>query len=980
MTIRKRRTIHAALGVFCLGLLVTASALVAQRDSHWAALDIDPEWTNFRSFVTHVNLGVDNEAWATFENQYGNDFVSQWDFRSGVPHLIYGPGIDTGLTNPDEAQATAVAYDLMTEHNELFRLRDFDMDPYVSHVGNTWYVDMYFYHETIPFDEHSRFAIRLKDNGVIAAIKTYDIPDEIEPSQPTTESGDAVRKVMASIVDRSHSELNVSDPELWYLVDGYGVARLVWRFEIRNEDKTDPFGKEYFVHALENMQVFKINELIHYDHSGDVAATVQLEGPYDGTTNDVPLENARVTITAGGSGSTFTDANGDFNFSGSGSRTIRSRLDGLWSNVNNQAGGDISQSITASDGDNFHFNHNSVAEFQLAQQDAYYWTNLTHDWSSAVMGNNGLEFELPTNVNLSGSCNAFWDGSSINFYRAGGGCPNMAFADVVAHEYGHGIDAGRGGILDGGYSEGFGDACATHLTNQSCVGRGFFGEGTCLRDAKTVYLWPNPACGGGVHCNGHVYSGKAWTMAKGFVAVYGEQPGLAMSTAIILAAAVANPADIPDAVFEHFIADDDNGNLSDGTPNYTILADAAESRNLPYPLISDASFTYPDGLPDILSQGGSTFRVNVAPLASNPIDGTGRIVFRLNEGPWVSLPMASIGVNQYEASIPSMNCFDVYDFYVEVDTDSGRVASDPIDAPDGFYTAIVADEQTTVLDDNFQTDTGWTVVNENLSTGAWQRAVPVNAGRSDPPSDFDGSGACYVTDNGVDADVDGGPTRLISPTLDMTGGGIVSFAYWHATDSDIFRAEISNNNGASYTTLFAQNSGAGGWATRSFRVDDFVTPTNTMRVRFTVSDNPNDSVTESAVDAFRAVRLNCTPPPVLPRLFLNPDPTIAGETATVFVADLQPNTPVRIYYARGIIDEGMGICPPELGGLCLDIVATAGSVKSLGLTSSANGQAQRSRNVPPSYVGRTIVLQAANVLGAGGSESTLSNTIERVIQ
>ena len=187
MTIRKRRSIQAALGVFCLGLLVTASALVAQRDSHWAALDIDPEWTNFRSFVTPVNLGVDNEAWTAFENQYGNDFVSQWDFRSGVPHLIYGPGIDTGLTNPDEAQATAVAYDIMTEHNELFRLRDFDMDPYVSHVGNTWYVDMYFYHETIPFDEHSRFAIRLKDNGVIAAIKTYDIPDKIEPSQPTTD-------------------------------------------------------------------------------------------------------------------------------------------------------------------------------------------------------------------------------------------------------------------------------------------------------------------------------------------------------------------------------------------------------------------------------------------------------------------------------------------------------------------------------------------------------------------------------------------------------------------------------------------------------------------------------------------------------------------------------------------------------------------------------------------------------------------------
>lgn len=980
MTIRKRRTIHAAIGAFCLGLLVTASALVAQRDTQWAALEIDPEWTNFRSFVTDVNLGVDNEAWSAFEQQYGDDFVTQWDFRSRVPHLIYGPGIDTGLTNPDEAQATAVAFDMIAEHNELFRLRDFDMDPYVSHVKGTWYVDMYLYHDAVPFDEHSRFAIRLKDNGVIAAIKTYDIPDTIEPSQATSDSGEAVRKVMASIVDRSHTSLNVSAPELWYLVDGYGVARLVWRFEVRNEDKTDPFGKEYFVHARDNMQVFKINELIHYDHTGDVNATIQLQGPYDGATTGVALENARVTITAGGSGSTFTDQNGDFGFTGSGSRTIRSQLNGLWSNVNNQAGGDISQSITASDGDNFHFDHNSTSEFQLAQQDAYYWTNLVHDWSSAVMGNNGVEFELPTNVNISSSCNAFWDGSSINFYQSGGGCPNMAFSDVVAHEYGHGIDAGRGGILDGGYSEGFGDACATHLTNQGCVGRGFFGPGTCLRDAKTIYLWPDPACGGGVHCRGHVYSGVAWTQAKGFKAVYGEQAGLTFSTAIVLAAGASNPADIPDAVFEHFIADDDNGNLSDGTPNYTILADAAESRNVPYPLVTDASFSYPDGLPEILAQGGTTFRVNVAPLASNPVADSGRLVYRFNEGPWVTTSMTSIGMDQYEATIPSQNCFDVFDFYVEVDTDSGRVASDPIDAPDTFFTSIVADEQTTVLDDNFQTNMGWTVVNESISTGAWQRAIPVDAGRDDPPADFDGSGFCYVTDNAADADVDGGPTRLTSPTLDMTGGGIVSFAFWHATDSDIFRAEISNNDGASYIPLMAQNFGDGGWETRAFRVEDFITPSSTMRVRFTVSDNPNDSVTESAVDAFRAVRLSCEEPPVLPRLFLLPNPTEAGESATVFVSDLQPASTVKVYYARGVVDTGMGICPPELGGLCLDIVATAGSVKALTLTSSASGQAQRSRNVPPGYVGRTIVLQAANVLGAGGSESTLSNTIERVIQ
>ena len=64
------------------------------------------------------------------------------------------------------------------------------------------------------------------------------------------------------------------------------------------------------------------------------------------------------------------------------------------------------------------------------------------------------------------------------------------------HEYGHGIDAVKGGIVHGGYSEGFGDAMAVLATRQPCVGRDFFGAGTCLRSASDVILWPSP---GNVH-------------------------------------------------------------------------------------------------------------------------------------------------------------------------------------------------------------------------------------------------------------------------------------------------------------------------------------------------------------------------------------------------------------------------------------------------------------------------------------------------
>ena len=68
----------------------------------------------------------------------------------------------------------------------------------------------------------------------------------------------------------------------------------------------------------------------------------------------------------------------------------------------------------------------------------------------------------------------------------------MAYHSVVAHEYGHGINEhrGRGGIANGGYSEGFGDAMSILLLRKSCVGEDFFSAGTCLRDAKDLIMWP----------------------------------------------------------------------------------------------------------------------------------------------------------------------------------------------------------------------------------------------------------------------------------------------------------------------------------------------------------------------------------------------------------------------------------------------------------------------------------------------------------
>jgi len=981
MSKRTRTRLVASLAVLAVGVLVTAGALNAQRDDQWAALGVDPEWTNFRAFVTELPLGYGNPAWQAFETEHPGEWRAQWDSRTGIPHLLYGPGIDTGQSGLTEATATGAAFDLIEEHQDLFGLRGFDLDVDVVHGGNTWYVDSYLFHEAIPFTEWTRFAVRIKDNGVIAAIKTYDIPADVEPAEATIGSDTAVNRVMASLLDGKHGELFASDPELNYLVDNDGVARLVWRFEVRNRDLANPFGKEYFVHARDDVTVYKIEELIHYDFSGSVQARILPQGPNDGTATET-LEDARVTITAGGSGSAFTDANGNFSFPGdSGTRTIRSRMDGRWTDVNNTAGGDLESSITNGPGNNFNFDFQFGDEFRLAEQNAHRWTTDVHNFTSAIMGNNGVEFELPTNVNINNTCNAFWDGSSINFFRAGGGCPNTAHdGTIVAHEYGHGIDSGRGGILSGQLSEGFSDAVAMALTDQHCAGIDFFGPGTCLRSGNDVRLWPATECGGQVHCVGSVYAQFTWQFTLRLKQSLGQILGRQKASELVLIPALANPSDIPDTVFETFVADDDNGDLGDGTPNYDDLADAALSRNLPFPEVPAVLFSFPDGVPDFLEPGGTTVRVDVVPNRREPAEDSGTLFFRFNGGNFVSQPMTSIGPNMYETTIPSQNCFDEFDFYFTVGLQGGGTASEPFDAPNSFFSALVATSAIVRFEDDFEQNLGWTVVNENLQDGPWQRGIPAGDGsRRDPTEDFDGSGRCFLTDNVAgNSDVDGGPTRLISPTMDLSNDAFVSFAFWHSNDDgdDPFHVEVSNDNGNTWSQVLTQFGGDDGWQTHQFLLSDEVAPSSTVKLRFSSTDNPNNSVTESGVDAVKAVEVSCEEEPDPLQLFQTP--LVRGEDATFTVTNAEPESTVIIFWTKQGVDPEMGPCPPELGGLCLDLI---GNVRTLVTrTSNSQGQIQFTRQVPTRLNPITVHTQAANVRGPGGSESVKSNTVTDTIQ
>jgi hypothetical protein len=272
---------------------------------------------------------------------------------------------------------------------------------------------------------------------------------------------------------------------------------------------------------------------------------------------------------------------------------------------------------------------------------------------------------------------------------------------------------------------------------------------------------------------------------------------------------------------------------------------------------------FPEGLPAIVNPDGSTTLRVVITDGSQTVDPNGATLHVRSSpaGAFTVHPIAHQGGDEFLATFPPRGCGEDTEYYITARGDAGGVVTSPHGAPGALYSARVG-TLTVLFHDNFEQPAGWTVENQNLSTGAWTREVPIPPTRApEPPGDYDGSGKCWVTGNTPNEDVDGGPTILTSSVFDLSGASDpeISYARWVATNdpaNDQLVVEVSDDDGVTWTTVdtFA---GAGGWNVHAFRVRDFVTITAQMRLRFSIADQPNNSVTEAGIDALRISEFTC---------------------------------------------------------------------------------------------------------------------------
>jgi hypothetical protein len=289
------------------------------------------------------------------------------------------------------------------------------------------------------------------------------------------------------------------------------------------------------------------------------------------------------------------------------------------------------------------------------------------------------------------------------------------------------------------------------------------------------------------------------------------------------------------------------------------------------------AFSYPGGLPSMVAPGGiRSFTVQATGIGGVvPQPGTGVLHYSVDGGPFQQAAMTDVGPGLYSATLPAMPaCSGEVAFYVAVQDAGANVYRDPPTAPAGTNKVVSAVGTTVLFEDNMEgAIVGWSVVNTALTAGAWQVAVPIgtqNLGQpAAPPEDAEASttnGRCWVTQNGVAggaagaADVDGGPTDLFSPPVNMAGSdGFISYRRWfYSSGNDVMEVHVSGD-GVNWvpveTVLGADNNE---WTTASFRVGDFIVPTAAVRVRFRIADVLPGHIVEGGIDLFRAEVFTCT--------------------------------------------------------------------------------------------------------------------------
>ncbi|MFO0551794.1 MAG: MYXO-CTERM sorting domain-containing protein [Polyangiaceae bacterium] len=752
------------------------------------------------------------KAWARFKASHGPDFRAGFDPRTGVPRRIFGPGISAPGAVADAAVAEQFSRAFFAEIVALvapgadvsdFELVSNDLDAGIRSVGFIQRVG----------------ALRVRGGQVSFRFKNdrlYVIGSEALPNVPRvlsepvawdfgrdlTSAVDWVSRDYGTATLRSIGELAIvpvnavptENPD-YTVASSFEVdAGSAGRFRVFVDTATgEPILREQLFHFAESSVLLHVPE----------------RSPSFGPRFDAPAALATINVEGA---AVKTDVAGAFSWTGTDPTDIQLFLDGDRVRVLNDVGDEAILAISATDATPYIWDASQTITVD-SQLTTFVHAATVREYAKSFAPTLGfLSAKVQATVNIDDICNAYSDGTTINFYRAGNGCENTGrIADVVYHEYGHSIHAHAiiegVGAFEGALSEGQSDYLAATITGDPGTARGFFNDTEPLRDLDPPNKenhWPEDLKGE-VHEDGIIIGQTLWDLRKALIAKYGDAEGVAAANNLYYQG-IRRASDIPTMYVEILAADDDDGDLTNGTPNVCEINQAFGLHGLR--AIGQSTVT-----PGVLPPTMEGYKVEVEITGLYPQcqgDGIvgGQVAWRDRSAPnaEADIPLTIEG-SKLSATIPMQPADTVVEYKVEVDLE-GQTIEMPKNAADPYYQFYIGDVVPLYCTD-FEADptlNGWThgleagEATDGADDWTWGKAKG-DATNGDAPTAYSGK---YVFGNDLSkqANFNGlyqsNKTNWAkSPVIDTQGYKIVRLQYrrWLTVEDGQFdQASILGND------------------------------------------------------------------------------------------------------------------------------------------------------------------------------------------
>ncbi len=523
-----------------------------------------------------------------------------------------------------------------------------------------------------------------------------------------------------------------------------GTYRVVLAWRVSTESASPPSRTDVFVDARD-ASILATKENIRF-----LTGSLKYEAPVRGP-QEHALYPAPAAALAIDGAPNETDASGSFSIDPAPSSVACFASSDVVAVVN--LGGDAaSLTFVPADGDEVVW---SLADDELgdAQLSAFVHTSIAKDHARKIdPGMSFLDKALSVRVNQDDpafGCNAYWNGFNLNFFQQFQTCNNTArVADVVYHEFGHAFHTNSilmgVGEYDAALGEGGADYYASIVTNDPYLGPGFFQNGEYLREFDTDLRWPEDISWD-PHETGLIFAGALWDLRTLLTDELGPDEGAALTHQLYQASLRRSPS-LPAAFPEILAADDDDGDLGNGTPHVCQIVKAFAPHGLT-PYISPSGLTMTHVPPRVAPSDQESYEIAVETVHAFPqcavteeADGV-MIKWRtqINGGAVPMTRESSKWVGHLPGQIPGTQIR--YSLIAGFD---GLESVLPRNLADPEYKLFVGDTTPLYCTDFEQADSGWIFGEVNGKSTDFGAGAPQGGG-GDPEAAFSGQSVIGTT-------------------------------------------------------------------------------------------------------------------------------------------------------------------------------------------------------------------------------------------